>query len=188
MTNELLPPVLPAYATRGQRFGAYVIDFVVWAPVMFLNYYLGGDSPEAGMVANISNAGLWLLYVVYCHGRFGKTFGKHLMRIRVVRTEGGAIGMGQAWRRVIVDLGFAIFTEAGGALALARIDEETYVEQTRWLRPLAGQAETEPGWSEALGWVWLAWMAGSFVFLAVHRRRRAPHDLIAGTIVVAEPR
>ena len=175
-------------ARAWQRFAAYLVDAVVWAPVMVLNYYLGGDSPEAGIVANLLNAGLWVLYWVYCHARFGKTFGKHLLRIRVSRTNGMPLSAARVWARSGVDLGFTGFSEAGSAIALMRVSDEAYAGGARWFRPLTMQAGAEPAWAEAVEWIWLAWMVGSFLFLAIHRQKRAPHDLIAGTRVVAEPR
>lgn len=141
------PPGLVTFASPWQRFAAYVLDFVLWAPVMFLNYYLGGDSPAAGIVANLTNGVLWLLYVVYCHGRFGKTFGKHLVGLRVQTVAGERIGMGRAWARAGVDVAFLIVSEAGRTMMLASISDDTYRAGLRWLRPIAG-SEFEPWWSQ----------------------------------------
>ena len=180
--------MLETPATAGQRISAYFLDFATFAPVMLLNYYVGGDSPEAGMVANVTNAGLWLGYVVVCHAWFGKTFGKHLMRIRVVRTDGEPLGFVRAGARSVVDIGLTMVTEAGAAIALGRVSEQAYAAERWWFRPVTAQGDLAPGWSEVAEWLWIAWAAGSFVFLALQRRKRAPHDLIAGSEVVQERR
>ena len=82
------------------------------------------ETPSAGglvvlAVAGCAVLGVMLLYFPLLEWRFGKTFGKHLLRIRVVDEAGGPISLGQAWLRrlsyyfemLVVDALFIPFTD-----------------------------------------------------------------------------
>ena len=112
-------PLIPASFWR--RAAAKLLDVVVYlaacAPIvwLFLRWF-----EFFGMVAAI----VFLLavsafYPLLAEYRFGKTLGKHWLRLRVVRESGGRISFGQSVVRQLplalevfwIDVLFALFTE-----------------------------------------------------------------------------
>lgn len=121
------------YAGFWRRLMAFAGDFglllAVTAPVIGLALFLGFGDDQPGELTAISLIvcvligvallGLYLFYFPLLEAHFGKTLGKHLMRIRVVRESGAPIGLGQAFVRRLslyfemlwIDALFIPFTE-----------------------------------------------------------------------------
>ncbi len=121
------------FAGFWERLVAFVGDFGVMlallvipaAAVLALFGRWGVDGGRALGVtvtlvaAGVAFVGLALFYFPLLEWRFGKTFGKHLMRIRVVRESGAPIGLGQAFVRrlsyyfemLVIDALFIPFTD-----------------------------------------------------------------------------
>jgi uncharacterized RDD family membrane protein YckC len=101
------------YAGFWQRFVAFVGDFglLTWftVPVIGLGFLMGVVGEEPGQVAVawfvlcgllfLALMGIWIFYFPLLEAHSGKTLGKYLMRIRVVRESGAPIGLGQAFVR-----------------------------------------------------------------------------------------
>jgi len=121
------------YASFWQRLVAFFGDagllmFLV-LPVVGLGLMAGVVGEEPGEVAIVWLVPLGLLFLAVLgssifyfpllEAHYGKTLGKHLMRIRVVRENGSAIGLGQAFVRRLsfyfdmlwVDALFIFFTD-----------------------------------------------------------------------------
>ncbi len=84
---------------------------------------VGGDLPEtlgflSIVVFALSIAAAWILYFPLVEARYGKTLGKHVMGLRVLREDGTPIGVGQAFLRrlsfyfemLVIDALFIPFT------------------------------------------------------------------------------
>ena len=101
------------YAGFWQRLVAFLGDFglLAWitVPVVGLGFLAGVVGEEPNQVAVLwlllcgllflALMGIWVFYFPLLEAHSGKTLGKHLMRIRVVRENGGPIGLGQAFVR-----------------------------------------------------------------------------------------
>lgn len=101
------------YAGFWQRFVAFIGDFglLIWftVPVVAAGMLAGviGEEPGSATILWIivcgflflALMGLWVFYFPLLEAHSGKTLGKHLMRIRVVRENGAPIGLGQAFVR-----------------------------------------------------------------------------------------
>ena len=109
----------------GRRAVAKLIDVLLilaWiVPVVCLSFFA---SPEAArpfvlFAAALTASVLAAVYLVVAEWHFGKTIGKHLMSLRVVRESGARISLGQALVRQLpmflqmywIDVLFALFTE-----------------------------------------------------------------------------
>lgn len=121
------------FATFWQRLVAFFGDLGILVtlclPVAGLALLMGiatGDPGEPSVLwivifclLFLAFAGLFIFYFPLLEERFGRTFGKHLMRIRVLRENGGPISMGQAFVRrlslyfdlVPLDSLFVLFTD-----------------------------------------------------------------------------
>ena len=104
-------PIL--YASFWQRLVAFIGDFgllvCLTVPALSLVFLMGVVGEEPGDVSVLwlivcgllflALLGLGIFYFPLLEAHFGKTLGKHLMRIRVVRENGAPIGLGQAFVR-----------------------------------------------------------------------------------------
>ena len=122
LADSYLAAVPLVAATFGQRAKARVLDVLV---------FLGVCGPVIGAIALTTQSEFLVLgvivfvligapfYFVVAEYRFGKTVGKHLVHLRVVRESGGRISFGQAIVRQLpavtqifwIDILFALFTE-----------------------------------------------------------------------------
>lgn len=173
------------YATFWQRFAAMWIDVFVFLPLGFLQIWLDSLSKTMAIILVVPMTAAYLAYVIYGHGRFGKTVGKHVMGIRVVRVDGERIGWREAWLRSSVDLVFALLGSIGMLMALTSISDPSYYE-VEWVQRAQNIQALQPEW---LSWTQTAstiWVWSEIVVMLFNERRRALHDFIAGTVVVSE--
>ena len=175
------------YATFWQRFAAAWVDCFVFLPVIFIQAWLESISKVTAIILVVPMTAAYCAYTIYCHGRFGKTVGKHAMGIRVVRTTGERIGWREAWLRSSVDLAFAALGVIPSFVALAAISDAEYYGVT-WMRRASNLQAYQPAWHAwtfAAGQIW-AW--SEVIVMLFNTRRRAVHDFIAGTVVTSEQR
>jgi len=168
------------------RFGAGVVDALVFAPVLGLYWGLAYLSWEAAVVAALPYVFAYAVYNVYFHRRWGQTIGKRVYGIKVVTLAGDPIGWRHALMRHSVDLVVAVASSATwmlGLFALAQADFESagFMERMH----LAKEArQAWDYWPRALG---LAWICSEMVVLLLNEKKRAIHDYLAGTVVVVLP-
>lgn len=121
------------YASFWQRLVAFFGDagllMCLVVPVLTLGLMTGVVGEEPGEIAVLwilpfallflAILGLGIFYFPLLEAHYGRTLGKHLMRIRVVRESGSPIGLGQAFVRRLsfyfdmlwVDALFVFFTD-----------------------------------------------------------------------------
>ncbi len=101
------------YAGFGQRLVAFVADFALLVtlavPLLALALLLESGRLASGdlsigwgvllTLAIVAVSGIVIFYFPLLEARFGKTLGKHLLRIRVLRENAAPIGLGQAFVR-----------------------------------------------------------------------------------------
>jgi uncharacterized RDD family membrane protein YckC len=106
------------------------------------------------------------------HARFGQTIGKKAMRIRVMNINEDRIPtLGQAVLRDIGEIGPGIL---GSAYAIALILADKYTQE----------AMISTWFGLVLVYADLGWFALELSTMLTNKKRRALHDLIAGTVVV----
>jgi uncharacterized RDD family membrane protein YckC len=128
--------------------------------------------------------GLW--FHVYLVQRYGGTPGKLLLHMRIVKLDGASVGYREAMLRYSVL--FILTAASSAAMVLATLsmtDAEFFALdlQERALR----LNELAPSWHF---WVYVTmnvWIWAEFVVMLTNKKRRAPHDFMAGTVVVRWP-
>jgi uncharacterized RDD family membrane protein YckC len=123
-----------------------------------------------------------LVYITVAHAHRGQTIGKHVMRIRVVRSNGERLGLARAAARTLAVLWYPIFCAVvvlfgSGPAALAHAVAATQTTEVDKLRELTVTAAMSHP-------ILFVLYALSFVFAALHPRKLALHDLLLGTRVV----
>jgi len=98
-----------------------LVMWLVWGPGVFGPdvYSMGGIFPFLPVICVFGSVCGFVGYTIYAEYRFGRTIGKRVMGIRVVRESGARISLGQAFLRQLpffaqfffIDALFVLFTE-----------------------------------------------------------------------------
>jgi uncharacterized RDD family membrane protein YckC len=173
------------YATFWHRLVAMFVDALLFLPLGVAHIWLASASKTAAILLVVPMAGAYAAYSIFFHGRFGQTIGKQAAHIRVVRVSGDRIGWREAWLRSSVDVAISIVTSIGMLWALTAIRDADYY-RVDWLECQRNLHALQPDW---VGWAVAAgqcWYWSELVVMLFNRKRRALHDFLAGTVVVAE--
>ena len=172
------------YDTFWQRVFAAIIDHLVFLALALFCIWLEAQSNKFAFFQIIATGLAYWAYQIYCHGKYGKTLGKHLMDLRVVRSDGERIGWTRAVLRNAVDLALSIPRIFTSLFTLSAIADSDYYSMIWWKRPQYIQKH-HPDWVSWLGWAALAWSICELIVTLSNTRRRAAHDFIAETVVIA---
>jgi uncharacterized RDD family membrane protein YckC len=162
------------YSTFSARLAAAVIDWVLFLPLGILHYLLEdyfATHPLEHLVWLPVYYGLYQCYSVWMHGTYGQTIGKRLMRIRIVSYPNETpIGYSKALLR---DLPYLVFVCLEAGLAMWAVVQPAVANQpsVEWVTDLSQFALS----------IWLLLEIATILF---NEKRRAVHDLLAGTVVV----
>lgn len=159
------------YDTVLNRFAAGIIDGLIFLPVGLLFSSLT-DELTAGTIVltNILQNLLYAAYNIIGHGRYGWTIGKKAMGLKVLDlNERETIGYWRAFLRESV------------WIVLGLLGVVYYFVQDNSTAPF-----TDTGFSLAdyLSLISTAWFIVEIVSTLTNPRRRAVHDLLAGSVVV----
>jgi uncharacterized RDD family membrane protein YckC len=135
--------------------------------------------PSATALVVIIESSAWLAYTVLLHARYGQTIGKMITHVRVVnfRTE-GKISFKQALLRegipmllILGSLGYEVFAILTGKLTSSDLAKGEHV-------PFNNIA------LKILTALPVLWFVAEVLTMLTNEKRRALHDIIAGTVVV----
>ncbi len=162
------------YSTLGNRCVALIIDLLVISPVIIFSVYLEGINKPDWMVLVWIPIEILIItaYTVLLHWKYGQTFGKMSTRVKVMDVSEGPepLSLFQAFLRdiayVVDGLIWVAFAYSLYLYGIGPSSEE-YASATQYLFiPI------------------LIWFIGDLVVCLRSPKRRALHDLIAGTVVV----
>lgn len=173
------------YAGFWRRLAAGLSDFLLLTPLSLLFLWLEGHSRGIALAGGILACFCYASYVGYCHGQWGKTFGKMVMRIRVVRLNGEPIGWEKSALRHSGELFFGLLTAFGLAVAFAAISKESF-ESRGWLEKQMLLDKHLPEWLFYVELLALLWVCSELVVLLFNKKRRSFHDYLAGSVVVRD--
>lgn len=161
------------YHTFWNRFFALIIDGLVLKPLDWL------DSSIVNSAASSESIMLWgvfyslavVFYYIVMHANFGKTIGKMITGITVLDvSEKRTVSFYQACLRDIVPI------------ILIPISIHIYYQIAYFGATLESLSD-EP-WFALLGFGLIAWGLLEIVSMLLNDKRRAVHDLLAGSVVV----
>jgi len=171
------------YAGFWKRFCAVLLDFCIIALFGLLFIWLEGFGRTLAIIIAIPSSLLFQVYSIFFNARFGGTPGKLLVGIRITKPDGSQIGWPEAWKRSAVDIAFNLIILLVTILALIRVDPIQYVALPFMKRMFLLQT-LWPSWYGLVIPFQQVWFWSNIAFLLIDKRKRALHDLIAGTIVV----
>lgn len=163
-----------AYAGFWRRVVAFIGDsgamvllgLPALAGMMFIVTRVGAsESPSAGWFAalcalGLTALGIFAFYFPLLEARFGRTLGKHLVRIRVIRESGAPISLGQAFvRRLSMYFEFLVLDALFVPFTQKKQRALDIVAQT----VVAREPGEEPGWGGYALCLLVAMVAGTGV-------------------------
>ena len=179
--TQAAPPVMATaemietgnkYATFWRRVGAVIVDGLVLLPLT-LGYMFGmyrGMSFGAYVAMSLASFVVSIIYNVAMTARWGQTLGKMATGVKIVRTDGAAIGLKEAVIR------YSVFVAVGLVITLISLmgmSGEDFITM-----------EVVGNSSKAINIVNFGWGLAQLITVACNARRRAIHDFVAGTEVV----
>jgi len=165
------------YSTFAPRFWAGEVDYCVLLPISFVTAAIFSmDVPKVViMIFLVLESFAWIIYVVVMHAKYGQTVGKMVTKVRVVdfHTEKSISWYQSLLRESIpavlnlVFIGYVIWNLATGD-AKANIDSLSASSTSFWV----------------LMSLPFFWFLAEVLTMLTNEKRRALHDLIAGTVIV----
>jgi len=162
------------YHTFWRRTGALLIDGLVFSPLTLAPIVMMTIHHGISLAAYLALSGLTTVvsaaYFIILPALRGQTLGKMATGVRIVKTDGGAITVKEAFLRYLP-----------GLLVGLLISIPTFI----WLSGLPtidmASMSALPAW---INWINGAWLLAELITLLCNPHRRAIHDFVAGTEVV----
>jgi uncharacterized RDD family membrane protein YckC len=171
------------YASFWQRLGALLIDGLCLLPATGVQF-IPRLSLWIYLVWYVTGIVAAEVYNVSLHAIWGKTVGKMLLGIKVVKTDGMAIGWSRALLRASVDLVLSLVTVASEIIFLSGVDPMKWRDLSMWQRAELREQSPVTRFDEWSFYLLLAWTLSEVIVMLTNKRRRALHDFLAGTVVV----
>ena len=165
------------YATFGQRLSACLIDLLVFAPLIVLDW--ANNTKWKSMALMIIIALVSMLYKPFCEFMYGRTIGKMSMKILVVNTEFNKIALSQAILRNIFDLSERIYSLVTSIMVF-RMLEFKYTDSINDYTTLNDNIQ----YSNYITIVTTAILIVEVICVLRDKQRRSLHDRIAHTLVI----
>jgi uncharacterized RDD family membrane protein YckC len=166
------------------RLGANIVDAVVLIPFALLSIYvmLFGN-PFVLVIIEIITSMSMVAYVTVMHAKYGATLGKMAVGLRVRKLDFSTIGWDEAIKRSSVDYFLVFLATLGRIVTLLSIPVQEIRNASIWdFTNLISTHESQiAGLAQSL---YNLWFWGEVITLLFNKKKRALHDLIAGTVVV----
>lgn len=159
------------YDTFWSRLSAGIIDGLVFIPVFFIDDWIKKSHNVPVLVVGIIFiSSLTFAYSIISHWMFGQTVGKMVMKIRVVHvSEERLLSLREAFMRDSVYFALEVF----GILVLAS-----------QIIQLGQYPQSDTLVDSFLSWLGFFWFLLEIVTMLNNPKRRAFHDLMAGSVVI----
>ena len=174
------------YAGFWRRFGAFWIDFLCFTPMMWFTFWMDGQYRLFQVWYFIPGLLIGLWFYVYLVQRYGGTPGKLLLKMRIVKLDGASVGYREAMLRYSVLFTLSAASSAAMVWATLHMTDAEYFA-LGWQERAFRLSELAPTWSSWVIVLMNVWIWAEFVVMLTNKKRRAPHDFMAGTVVVRWP-
>lgn len=171
------------YAGFWRRFGAFWLDLAFLSPLIATGLWLQSQTRFAQIYMYLPwlLVGLW--FYVHLVKQYGGTPGKLLLKIKITKTDGTAVGYREALLRYSVTCVLYAISSAGLVMATLQLSDAAYFQLSFKERGVH-LAELAPSWYGGVVIVEQVWVWSEFIIMLTNKERRALHDFLAGTVVV----
>jgi uncharacterized RDD family membrane protein YckC len=181
--SNLTPIAEPEYAGFWIRLGAIGVDSAIFLPLNIMDNWSFRHNRTLYIASRVISDFLYILLSVFLVRWRGGTPGKLFSGLRILTTQFKPVGWKEAWLRESIGLAFSITSTILFLSAIARLSEDEFLRLGAHQR--AQQLKALGGLPIAIVyWAGIIWVASEFIVLLTNPRRRALHDLVAGTVVI----
>lgn len=162
-------PQINRYHTGFKRLLAAIIDGIMFAPFVFLEEWIVKNTSHQTIVVacTILIALLPLIYSIFFHYKYGQTPGKWIARVKVLDlSETRLLTLKQS---VFRDSVFLVIEVVGLFYFLFQTNKSDYLQN---------------GYDDFASQPIIWWTIIELVTMLTNKKRRAFHDLMAGSVVV----
>jgi uncharacterized RDD family membrane protein YckC len=167
------------YDTFWPRFWAGWIDSLVFLPLIVIDHFIWEGHAQLPIVVVASWYVLYFssyyIYSILMHGKYGQTLGKMAMRVKVLDLSEKKLTMPQAIKRDIVPLFLVIISIV---MNMPKILSGVNIYDPTVDFDLSFYITT---------YAEMTWFLAEIITMLFNDKRRALHDLIAGSVVVKWP-
>ncbi len=188
MEDKQLPVYLEGsyesiYGNFGYRFAALLLDGLILAPISIAALVFNTMSLHNIYISIICSNIIALTYQIYLPAKFGGTPGKLIMGLRILKMNGDALTLNDAFKRYLPNLLIALIAIINTLFAVAKADEKTYntlnwIKQSQYLQDL----------NSNMFYIQMvsiyAVLFTSFIIFMFNERKRSLSDLSGDTAVV----
>lgn len=174
------------YAGFWRRFGAFWIDFLCFTPLIGFNFWMDSHFRLFQIWNFIPGLLIGLWFYVYLVKRYGGTPGKLLLNMRIVKIDGAPVGYKEALLRYSVLFTLTVASSVAMVMATLNMTDAEYFALA-WDEKAVRLSELAPTWNSWVSVLTNVWIWAEFVVMLTNKKRRAPHDFMAGTAVVRWP-
>lgn len=174
------------YAGFRKRISAQFVDFFFMLPLIGLVFWIEQQYKTFALIEPVLMLGVGLWFNIYIVKRYGGTPGKVLLGLRIVSVDGRPVDYQQAVLRYSVSFVLGAAASAATVIATMKMPEADYyalgvLERSSKIDQLA------PAWCGLVTILSNIWIWGESIITLTNKRRRAPHDFMAGTVVIYAP-
>jgi len=172
-----------------KRIGASILDaIIITIPILGL-WILGSEQSRLFQLYwLIPKEAISFWFSVYLVKKYGGTPGKLILGLRIVTVDGHKVGYEEACLRYGVLFIISLFIQISLiSVVLNMSDAEYFSLTTGWVARVLYFEGHAPSMYHYLRSVMNIWTWLSFFVVLLNKKRRAPHDFIAGTMVVSKP-
>jgi uncharacterized RDD family membrane protein YckC len=154
----------PKYAGFWPRFGALLLDFLVFSPLMGLTMYLSHNFRLFNLYYFIPGLFISFLYEIYLVRRFGGTPGKLMMGLRITRIDFSPVTYREAILRHAPEFILGAISSLAIVIASLKITDSEYLSltMTEQIKTLTAQT---PRWYKIIGIIQNVWIWSEFIVL-----------------------
>lgn len=162
------------YNTLGSRFVAAFIDGIVMIPVGILSGIIPVTESfsKIAIVWNVVISLIPVIYTIWLHTNYGQTLGKKVMKVKVVDISENPITFTQAVIRSLPQM-LPVFLTASALINQIQSSAINLFSNEQFQNMYMG-----------MYFLYGVWVIGNCISALVTEKKRALHDLIAGTVVV----
>lgn len=172
-----------AYAGFWQRVGAYVIDLLIVSPLALLDFLYGGETRMFQLYMLVPGQLLAIFLYIFMVTRYGGTPGKLLLGMRIAMADGSPVTVKAAMLRYCVIWGLSLAISVGMIMAAMSMSDAAFLNLSYMARAEALSAHA-PGFVATATLLLQLWVVACVITMLANKKRRAPHDFLAGTAVV----
>ncbi len=165
------------YADFASRFGANMIDGLIFLPLTFGSIWMRAQSTPLAATSLIVTV-LFAIYQLYFIAAKGQTLGKMFAEIKVTKPNGSPVGWRESFLRESVNLLFWFIITLSTLIALSRISPTEYASASLAQQSLL-IAHYQPFPINVLSILSQIWFWSELVVLLTNKQRRSLHDFIA---------